>query len=209
MECILIHGTLTHRQIDCHQQWHGALAFWAHVHLFPALSSVFCGCRLQTVSSIHSHFNGSVGVWQTPWHPPSDLAACHLLSTPPSMTDTLNQLVSELKHNTTGKQPVSCTQGQECCSSLWRSLEKENRGGKHRFQAKSQAECQITSKTATKRHWAMFQFYFYTKALATLSTYFWSAGDTLAVISIRERPLSWQLFQRGLTCTLESICQDC
>lgn len=36
----------------------------------------------------------------------------------------------------------------------------------------------------------------YTKALAPLSTYFQRAGDTLAVISVWQGPLSWQLFSR-------------
>lgn len=49
-ECIS-QSLLTHRQIDCHQQWHGALAFLSHaLLLFPALYSTSCGC---TESCVH------------------------------------------------------------------------------------------------------------------------------------------------------------
>lgn len=49
VECIS-QSLLTRRQIDCHQQWHGALAFPSHALLLAALGCTSCGC---TESCVH------------------------------------------------------------------------------------------------------------------------------------------------------------
>lgn len=75
----------------------------------------------------------------------------------PSRTRAFNRLLRELKQNTTCKQP-SYTQGQEHGSNLCNVLKfgKGKREGGSVFEMQSWAECQFTSKTAIKRHWAMF-----------------------------------------------------
>lgn len=148
MECIS-QSLLTHRQIDCHERWHWALEFQAHVHLFPELSSTSCSNR--RVWPIYSHFNCRNGIWQTPWLQPSDLPACPPVFGSPSVTDALNWLLegAQTKHHrqTTCKLHSRTRTLLQLCVARW-SLEKENRGGRQRVQTKSWAECQFTSKTA-------------------------------------------------------------
>lgn len=70
---------LTLKQIDCHQQWHAALAFPSHVRLFPELRSTSWG--VLRVVPIYFHFHSRDGVWQTPRLPPSRAS---LPESPPS-----------------------------------------------------------------------------------------------------------------------------
>lgn len=76
------------------------------------------------------------------------------------------------------------------------SLEKENRGAGRQgaFSNNILSWMSIHFKGRNKKTLGCVSRCLCTKALAPLSTYFQRAGDTLAVISGRQRPLSWQFF---------------
>lgn len=153
------------------------------------------------VVSIYFHFRSRDGVWQTPRLPPFHLPACPPLSASPSMTDAFNRLAKEVKQNTKGRQPVSYTQGQEQLYVMCRSLEKEKQRSWRQgaFSNKILSWMSIHFKARSKeKTLGCVSRCLYTKALAPLSTFFQRARDTLALISVRQRPLSWQFFQGRL-----------
>lgn len=151
--------------------------------LNPSLHSL-CTRKLWVVT-IYSLFHSWDRVWQTPLFPPSDLPTYPFLSTSSEETQTKHQ------H---GKHTAWYTQAR---------LQKQGREAAF-LKQKSWAECQVPSKTSIKSHWAVSQ-HLHTKALTTLFTCF---PDTLAVISTRQRPLSWQLFQERFNLPLREYMQS-
>lgn len=174
------------------------MVLWHSPHTSSSsLHSLLRPAVVLRVVPIYFHFRSRDEVWQTPWLPPFCLPACPPLSASHSMTDALNRLVKELKQNIKVKQPghSRTTALLQLCVLCW-SLEKENRSwGQGAFSNKILNWISIHFKDRNKKTQGYVSRCLYTKALAPLSTHFQRAGDTLAVISVRQGPLSRQFFQ--------------